>query len=134
MACQTKGTCSYDDGSKVRVLEQVQSDGPRQCSANERLLAICDYVSPGTWKATLGPGEEITVQTNGQPGSLANWSIAKTGFPAPISGCADFPTKKEGGVVTNTCLKFKFQQLVTYSDGSTVFTLRQVDVILNGTC
>ncbi|MEM1012287.1 MAG: hypothetical protein AAGI46_08700 [Planctomycetota bacterium] len=134
MACHTKGSCSYDDQSFVRVIEQVSANGPRQCAANERLFVVCNYDAPGRWKATLAPGEEVIVETDGNPGTLGNWTIQKVGFPVPIIGCADLPTKNEGGTVTNTCTAYKFQSLSTYSDGSTVFSLQQVDLLNNGSC
>jgi hypothetical protein len=135
MACHTKGTCSYSDESKVRVIEQVRSDGPRRCAANERLYIVCDYASPGVWSAELFPGETVTVKTNGQPGDVGNWRIEKAGLAQAIgTDCPDLPIKIEGGMVTDTCTAYKFQQLLTYLDGSTVFRLQQVDLLNNGTC
>ena len=134
MACQTKNQCSYDDGSKARLIEQVQSDGPRQCAANQRLLIVCDYESPGVWFADLGDGETITISTDGSPNTSNNWTVTKTGFPENPSDCPDLPVKTEGGVVSNSCTSFKLQTLDTYGDGSTVYKVQQINIILNGNC
>ncbi|MEM7807372.1 MAG: hypothetical protein AAF561_04610 [Planctomycetota bacterium] len=99
------------------------------------MFVVCSYDAPGVWKATFAPGEELIVTTDGNPGQLGNWSIEKTGFPVSDGGsCADLPVKIEGGLVTNTCTAYKFQSLATYSDGSTVFFLQQIDVLNNGSC
>jgi hypothetical protein len=135
MACQTKNQCSYDDNSKVRLVEVVRSDGPRQCAANERLLVTLDYQSPGVWFADFGNGQTVTVETQGQPGTDGNWEVLKVGFDESESGgCSDAPVKREGGVKKNDCDGSKLETLATYGDGSTVYTLSQIDVYLNGTC
>jgi hypothetical protein len=143
MSCHNCGSgqnlCRYSNASTARFFRKVTHAGlDPQCqpAEGETLYDAIPFLSAGKWKATLGDGTTVQVQSKCINGTWrATLPNAVNGFGGPFPlVCVQAPEDSVNQVLQNNCAGFHMVEITTFPGGGWLRLEIKITVQNNAEC